>query len=240
MRNRCRQAKLAPATCHQCYAHIKKIGAEVLKAAHKTVPVWSLTMTSMIADLYRQLQPDGARNQWKFGKEMAEAHENMFATNDPGEIAAELAQWLTRHQPCLFGRMSAKAGLMSYCILTEADLTGTDQAICDKIQDARLQWTRDGFDGKKSGFVVLAVSPKLATAAPDDVMKSFALRLSGLHLREYETIEPDRIHVEEVFLEIPDAQRKTWKWIASVNVFAAAGDGRWWHDLGYPAALASQ
>jgi hypothetical protein len=56
----------------------------------------------------------------------------------PNEISAEVAQWLTRHQPCLFGRMAAKAGLMTYCILSEADLTGTDQAIRDKIQDARL------------------------------------------------------------------------------------------------------
>jgi hypothetical protein len=191
----------------------------------------------MIADLFKQLKPDGARNELKFSKEMAEAHEKMFATTNPNEISAELAQWLTRHQPCLFGRMSVKAGLMSYCILTEADLTGTDQAIRDKIQDARLRWTREGFGGKKSGFVVLAVSPKLATAAPDDVMKSFALRLCTLYLLEYEKIEPDKIYGEEFFLEIPDGQRSTWKWIAGVNVFAAAGDGRWWQDHRIPGGL---
>jgi hypothetical protein len=50
------------------------------------------------------------------------------------------------------GRMSAKADLMSYCILTEADLTGTDQAIRDTIQDARSQWTRNEFEGKKAGL----------------------------------------------------------------------------------------
>jgi hypothetical protein len=143
-------------------------------------------MTSMIADLFKQLKPDVAREQLQFSKEMAEAHEKMFATTNPNEISAVLAQWLTRHQPCLFGRMSAKASLMSYGILTEADLTGTDEAIRDKIQDARSQWTRDGFEGKKSGFVVLAVSPTLATAAPDDVMKSFAL-LCELYLLEYES-----------------------------------------------------
>jgi hypothetical protein len=194
-------------------------------------------MSSTIADLFKQLKPDDVRNQLKFSREMAEAHEKMFATTNSDDIAAELAQWLTRHQPCLFGRMSAKAGLMSYCILTETDLTATDQAIRDKIQDARLQWTRDGFEGKKSGFVVLAVSPKLATAAPGDVMKNFAQRLCALHLLEYEKIEPDNIYVEEIFLEIPGAQRKIWKWIAGVNVFAAAGDGRWWQDHRIPGGL---
>jgi hypothetical protein len=161
----------------------------------------------------------------------------MFATTNRNEISTQAARWLTRHQPCLFGRMSAKADLMSYCILTEADLTGTDQAIRDKIQDARSQWTRDGFEGKKRGFVVLAVSPKLATAAPDDVMKGFALRLCALCLLEYEKIEPDNIYVEEIFLEIPDGPRSTWKWIAGVNVFAAAGDGRWWQDHRIPGGL---
>ena len=194
-------------------------------------------MTSMIADLFKQLKPDSAREQLKFSNEMAEAHEKMFATTNSDEISAVLAQWLTRHQPCLFGRMSAKAGLMSYCILTEADLSGTDQAIRDRIQDARSQWTRDGFEGKKSGFVVLAASPKLATAAPDDVMKKFALRLCALYLVEYEKIEADEIYLDEMFLEIPDGQRKTWKWIAGVNVFAAGGDGRWWQDHRIPGGL---
>jgi hypothetical protein len=85
--------------------------------------------------------------------------------------------------------------------------------------------------------VLLAVSPRLATAAPDEIMKSFALRLCELYLLEYEQIEPDKIYTEERFLEIPDRQRSAWKWIAGVNVFAAAGDGRWWQDHRIPAGI---
>jgi hypothetical protein len=194
-------------------------------------------MKGRIADLYAQLKPDAARPQLNFSSEMTAAHDKMFA---PGATAAEikqaLAEWLHRHQPCLFGRMSAKAGLVHYCVLTDDDLVGGDENIRDKIQTERTQWTREGFEGKKSGFIVLAVSRKLAEAAPDEILKQFAQRLCSLYLLE-EEIEPDRIYLDEIFLENAAGQRTTWKWHAGVNVFSANGDRRWWQDHRIPGGL---
>jgi hypothetical protein len=194
-------------------------------------------MADRIADLYARLNPDPARDELGFSPEMAAAQDRMFA---PGagadDISQTLAEWLNRHQPCLFGRMSAKAGLIRYCILNEADLLGADEAICDKIQAARTHWTREGFEGSKSGFIVLAVSPKLARAAPNDVLKRFVARLCALYLLE-EEIEEDEIYLDEVFLENPAGRGTTWKWLAGVNVFSANGDRRWWQDHRIPGGL---
>lgn len=194
-------------------------------------------MTDRIAELFAGLQPDPARPQLGFSPEMVAAHEQMFAAGVTTEdIARVLGEWLHRYQPCLFGRMTARVGLLHYCILTEADLVGSDEAIRDKIQAERTRWTREGFDGRKSGFIVLAVARKLAEAAPDDTLKRFALRLCGLYLL-VEAIEPDKIYLDEIFLENAAGQRRTWKWQAGVNVFSANGDRRWWQDHRIPGGL---
>ena len=194
-------------------------------------------MADRIAELYARLNPDSARDALDFSPEITVAQDRMFATGATAdEISQALAEWLNRHQPCLFGRMSAKAGLIHYCVLTEGDLTGSDEAIRDKIQVARTVWTREGFQGRKSGFIVLAVSPRLAWAAPDQVLKDFARRLCALYLLE-EEIDEDRIYLDEIFLENPAGQRTTWKWDAGVNVFSASADRRWWQDHRIPGGL---
>jgi hypothetical protein len=83
-------------------------------------------MARRIADLYAHLNPDPVRDSLDFSPEMAAAQDRIFAPGATAEeISAALAEWLKRYQPCLFGRMSAKAGLIHYCILTEGDLTGS-------------------------------------------------------------------------------------------------------------------
>jgi len=109
-------------------------------------------------------------------------------------------------------------------------------AICEKIQAARTQWTREGFQGRKSAFIVLAVSPRVARAAPDRVLKDFATKLCALYLLE-EEIDEDRIYLDEIFLENPAGGRTTWKWLAGVNVFSASADRRWWQDHRIPGGL---
>jgi hypothetical protein len=173
-------------------------------------------MAKTIAELYARLNPDAVRERLGFSSEMN-------------------AEWLHRYQPCLFGRMAAKLNLISYCILTENDLTRSDDAIRDKIQAARLMWTREGYEGKKSAFIVLAVSKTIVAAQPDEALMQLALRLCSLYLlRE---IEPEIIYLDEMFLEKPGNQRVTWKWVAGVNVFSANADRRWWQDHRIPGGL---
>ena len=51
--------------------------------------------------------------------------------------SAVLSDWLQHYQPCLFGRIAAQRGLMSYCILTTADIEKGDAFVRDKIQASR-------------------------------------------------------------------------------------------------------
>lgn len=194
-------------------------------------------MADTISHLYSQLEPDGWREVQGFSPEVKEANRRLF---EPGISDAEaeqvLSTWLQKHQPCLFGRIAAKLDGISYCILREGDLGRPDEFIKDKIQAARLAWTRDGFDGKKSAFIIIAVSPRIANALPGPEMRELARRLCHLYLET--NIETDYAHLEQIYLQKPGARMTTWKWFAGVNYFCAQGDKRWWQDHRIPGGMA--
>ncbi|WP_027528691.1 hypothetical protein [Bradyrhizobium sp. Ec3.3] len=189
-----------------------------------------------IADLYQSLNSDPAREKLGFSSEMEAANLELITSRNQQEAATSLGKWLHRFQPCLFGRVSAKLDRIHYCILNEADLLSQDEFIKRKVQQARQEWTRAAFEGRKSAFVILAVSEKLALAAPDIQLNQFAQRLCSLYLLE-ENISNDLVYTDEVFLEKPDSQRTTWRWLAGVNFFAAAADRRWWQDHRIPGGV---
>jgi hypothetical protein len=192
-------------------------------------------MADTIAACYSKIREDSWREENGFTQEFNEAQDRLLIAT-PGEKEAILAGWLQRFQPCLFGRIAAKSDLITYCILDEHDLTGTDEKIRDKIQQIRTEWTRQAYEGRKSGFVILACSPKLSTASPDEALLELAVRLGSLYLLE--EIEPNTIYTDEIFLEVPGTRRMTWRWNVGVNFFGAAGDGRWWRDHRIPAGIA--
>lgn len=132
-------------------------------------------MTNSIAFYLSQLKPDEWRSAVGFSPDIDAANGKLFEAGiHEAESVQVLSEWLQKYQPCLFGRVAAKLGSISYCILNEADLQQPDEIIKDKIQTASLEWTRDGFDGRKSGFVILAVSPRIANALPGPEMKELA------------------------------------------------------------------
>jgi len=61
---------------------------------------------------------------------------------------------------------------LSYCVLTETDLTSPDEAIRAKIQAARTAWTREGFYGQKNGFLFLPSQNPLGADKPVEKKKS--------------------------------------------------------------------
>ena len=126
--------------------------------------------------------------------------------------------------------------MISYCILREADLDESDEAIKKKIQTSRLRWARDAFEGRKSGFVIAVVSPTIARAVPDENMKELARRLFSLYLLS--DISPDKIYLDEIFLEKPGRSKTTWKWNVGANYFSAQADKRWWQDHRIPGGMA--
>ena len=159
---------------------------------------------------------------------------------DPDSTSAEreaaLAAWLGESQPCLFGRIAARKNLLSYCILSEQDLQLSDAAIRDKIQQARFEWWRQGLEGRKHGFIVLCSAPQVANAIPDRAMRALAQRICSLYLLD--DIECDRVHHDRLFLDIPGVRHSKFMWLAGVNYFSAAGDGRWWCDHRIPGGMA--
>jgi hypothetical protein len=194
-------------------------------------------MPDLVAEFLSQLQPDSWRERVGFSPDVEETNARLFrdgATEDEQRDA--LADWIGKHQPCLFGRLAARAGFLSYCILTPDDLRSSDVAIRAKIQAARRQWTRAGFAGTKNGFIILAVHKELAHALPNDTVKRLALRLCSLYLLD--EAEPDKVLHDRICLEKPGDDRTTWEWLAGVNYFSAQGDRRWWHDHRIPGGMA--
>jgi hypothetical protein len=189
-----------------------------------------------VADYFSLLEPDEWRERVSFSQEIEGANQELFRP-DLTEADAEqiLGKWLEKHQPCLFGRIAAKSGALSYCFLTEDDLRQNDEFIKDKIQSKRLEWTREGFEGRKSGFVILVISPTLASARPGPEVLELARRLCYLYLET--DIETDKIHLDQLYLQKPGSSLTTWKWFTGVNYFSAQGDGRWWHDHRIPGGM---
>lgn len=194
-------------------------------------------MSQTVLSYFSRLKPDPWRAASGFSDDLEAIHRELF---DDGQSESQrvgiLSEWIQSKQTCLFGRAAAKLGALSYCVLTEADLQQSDELIRDRIQASRLLWTREAFEGKKSGFIIWVVSPKIALAEPDVEMMGLARRICELYLGT--EIEPDTIYLDQIFLEKPGPNRTTWKWYAGVNYFCSQGDKRWWHDHRIPGGMA--
>lgn len=189
-----------------------------------------------IRDLMVRLERDEWRDSHPFDATVNAANERLLSTDNVTAAEAVLNDWLARNQPCLFGRSAARQGLLAHCILFEADMLQTDEHIRSRVQEARTKWTRSGFRGEKSGFVITAISPRLTYAKPGPALKALAQRLCSLYLLE--DIACDQVYMDDLFLEAPGYPGHIWRWKAGVNYFAANGDGRWWRDHRIPGGLA--
>ena len=192
-------------------------------------------METCLAELYNRLTNDPWRLEHGFSADIADFNTNILAASTDAERAVVLGSWLERFQPCLFGRVAAKKDLITYCFITEDDIHKTDEFISDKIQAARTEWTRLGFEGRKSAFVIVGISPTLTSAQPNADLLAFARHLGWLYLRQ--ELTSNTIHMDEIFLEMPGGGRVTWRWNVGINYFGSGGDGRWWHDHRIPGGV---
>jgi hypothetical protein len=189
-----------------------------------------------VAHYFSLLKNDDWRAKVGFSDEIATANDKLFNSRDENETAAVLGHWLEKWQPCLFGRIAAKSNALTYCFLTDDDLQESDEFISDKIQSKRLEWMRHGFEGRKSGFIILVISPRLVSALPSPEMLELARRLCFLYLQT--DILADKIYLDQLYLQKPGSTLTTWKWLTGVNYFCAQADGRWWHDHRIPGGMA--
>lgn len=194
-------------------------------------------MSKAVAQLLEGLTEDPWRDRVGFSDSVNDANNRLFSPEISEAHSIEVVnEWLQHHQPCLFGLIAARLGLISYCLLAEADLMESDQFISDKIQAARSQWTAKGFEGRKSAFIVLAISSKVVNARPDRVMKELAQRLCSLYLQQ--RIRTDKIYLDNIFLEKQGRKTTAWIWPTGVNYFCSQGDKRWWQDHRIPGGMA--
>lgn len=208
-----------------------------------SIGVWvrllsSRIMSHHVADFFKSIRPDPWRADVGFAPEVQAANAALFSltASDTGASEAILSNWLQKHQPCLFGRIAAKYGLLTYCVLSEKDLLSSDEHVQERIQEARTSWTHDAFEGRKSGFVISIISERLAGAIPDAAVGELARRIASLYLED--EILFDRIYLDQVWLEKPGYDRATWAWPVGVNYFSSHGDQRWWNDHRFPGGLA--
>src|SRR4051812_37443481 len=129
-------------------------------------------MSASVREILQRLQLDPWRQNEGFSEDIAIANEHIIG-NSEDVAEAKLNEWLITFQPCLFGRVAARLGLLSYCLLTESDLNQPDDFIRDKIQESRREWTRLALDGEKSGFIILAASKNIAVSLPDENATEF-------------------------------------------------------------------
>jgi hypothetical protein len=171
-----------------------------------------------------------------FSRDLEEVNFQLFRDGaNARELHDALCRWLAIHQPCIFGRVAAAKDLLVTVFITASDIELGDEFVRDKIQKARLEWTRRGFRGCASGLIVLAVTPVLSCAVPDHNLMAFSRRLGELYLLH--EVKTDQVYHDELFLEFPTDHRRTWRWLAGVNFFGAPGDGRWWHDHRIPGGV---
>ncbi len=149
-----------------------------------------------------------------------------------------LRDWVSRFQPCVFGRVGAAApDLIEFCLLGPTDLQQPDGNIQDKVQDARARWKRGAETGDKSAFVLIAAADALMQAAPDNALQRVAIRLFELYLSEERNVRPDTVYLDKIVLA--DDQRRSYRtFVVSSDVFAVQGDRRWWHDHRFPGGIA--
>jgi len=193
--------------------------------------------TRVLAEWFEKVEPDEWRTQVGFSPNLSDTLEKIQAPGLSSEMAASLlSDWLAKFQPCLFGRIAAKQGLITFCFLREEELLTSDDLVAANIRSARLEWLRRGWKGEASAFIIVVLSTRLANAKPSDAVREIARRLCSLYLLR--DVQMDTIHWDELFLTQPGKQHTCWKWLAGVNYFSAQADKRLWQDHRIPAGMA--
>ena len=196
-------------------------------------------MSNHLLSLLNQIQSDPWREANEYSEDIKAVNEVLFSSVEEKAKQEVLSKWLagSGSQPCLFGRIAAKLNLISYCFITEADLSEGDEAVQNKIQEARTDWTRKGHLGDKSAFIILLISQRIASGCPSPIVKDLARRLCA-HYLLLDNISYDAVLTDEIYLTKPGRQDVVWKWLCGVNYFCTQADGRWWQDHRIPGGLA--
>jgi hypothetical protein len=197
-----------------------------------------------LLQLHDRLRRDESRNTKPLSADMVEFGALMHkAFANDYEVIDALNHWCETRQTCQFGKVAAKKSQIYFCYLKERDLADGDEAIREKIAAAKKQWkqraVRD-MDHPPHSFVLVCGSRNLEVAAPDDNLRRFAtklLELTGWKPERRARPGENTITSDYLYLRHPQTQ-DYHGYRFNIDFFAAAGDGKWWHDHRFPGGIA--
>lgn len=197
-----------------------------------------------VKQLLEALRKDDQRQDHPFSSDIVAVNDVLYhpyVARD--EIVAAIKPWCIKHQPCIFGKQAAKFGLIHFCILTDRDLCRNDRDIKTIIDEEKKLWKRRALLNVRNpphAFMLVVVSPRVAFAAPDDNLKRFAeciRKLASFDVVEVDHHTGNAIVSDYLYLKSPHDDFY-YGFRFNLDFFAAAGDGRWWHDHRCPGGIA--
>ena len=178
------------------------------------------------------------------GPDIDTVHRHIFGgTPAKQERLRYLYEWLSAHQPCVFGRLAARGngagpkGLqMDCCLLDEVDLAAGEDRVASIVEDARTAWKDRALQGLSSGFLVWIVDEQLAGARPSVELGRATAGFAGLCFPEFAPVRPDFVYTEAVPLRRPGSGVGLFK--ASIQLFLTAAHLHANHDRRFPGGIA--
>src|SRR5262249_42521177 len=150
-------------------------------------------MSRSLRECYDRLTDDPSR-QSQFSSDMVTTSSALLYPHMTDfERKVVMDTWLgsSKGQPCLFGRIAAKADGIEYCFIEDRDFLESDERVRKKIADARRLWKQRAFRGVPvSGFMLVVLSLKVMTAVADAALQEFATRVQEL-VEWSSTIDPE-------------------------------------------------
>lgn len=193
-----------------------------------------------IHQLLARLEGDPWRKTNPFSEEIREACEvllNPYARDD--ERRKMINAWVAKFQPCVFGQVAARSEGLFISIIDSDMLKRGDKAIKEKLCEDKRTWKQWSLSQKgRHGFLIAVLSPELNFAAPNRALKDFAEHIRSLFSKDAkkDAVGND-VAYECLYLKNPETE-EIYKFRVILDFFAAAGDGRWWHDHRFPGGIA--
>jgi hypothetical protein len=197
-----------------------------------------------LCNLYLRLRQDRDRASCPFTEDMTSITALMHHPYaSPDEIAEGLLEWCAKRQPCQFGRLAASRRQIHVCFLRELDFADGDDGIAARIAEGKRLWKQRAATDRRNpphALLLVFASPRLALAVPDDNLRRFAdrlLSLAGWSPERRQRLGDNTVSSDFLYLPHPD-EGTFYGYQFNVDFFAAAGDGRWWHDHRIPGGIA--
>src|SRR5437763_5621258 len=131
----------------------------------------------LLLDIRLHARPDKMRKSRRFSQDMQSSHGILLnSQNTKTQKINAYRQWLTKNQPCIFGRLAATQKKVFICLLEENEILGMrkgDDDLKDTIQDYRQLWKRYALEGLSSSFLLAVIGESLVTETPGDRLKEF-------------------------------------------------------------------